>query len=90
MYLCILGQDGENLLHKNIRSQPETFLEAIAPFRNDLVVAAECMFTTSKSPDNATPDNVLAGLGNQRSSEILLKAHSIAARFSSEGFLSPF
>lgn len=45
MYLCILGQDGEKLLHKNIRSQPETFLEAVAPFRDDLVVAAECIFT---------------------------------------------
>ncbi len=45
MYLCILGQDGENLLHKNIRSEPESFLAAVAPFRDDLVVAAECMFT---------------------------------------------
>ena len=45
MDLCIMDRDGEILLHKNMRSCPETFLEAIAPYREDLVVAVECMFT---------------------------------------------
>jgi transposase len=45
MYLCILAADGEVLLHKNIKSRPDAFLEAVAPFRDDLVVAAECIFT---------------------------------------------
>ncbi len=45
MYLCILDKDGETLLHKNIRSRPEPFLAAIEPFREELVVAVECMFT---------------------------------------------
>jgi transposase len=45
MYLCILGKDGEVLLHKNFKSRPDAFLEAVAPYRADLVVAAECMFT---------------------------------------------
>jgi transposase len=45
MYLCILDREGQILLHKNMRSRPETFLEAVAPYRDDLVVAVECMFT---------------------------------------------
>ena len=45
MYLCILDREGQILLHKNIRSRPETFLAAVAPYRDDLVVAVECMFT---------------------------------------------
>ena len=45
MYLCILDREGQILLHKNMRSCPETFLEAVTPYRDDLVVAVECMFT---------------------------------------------
>jgi hypothetical protein len=45
MYVCILNRDGEILLHRNMPTTPESFLKAIAPYRRDLVVAAECMFT---------------------------------------------
>jgi transposase len=45
MYLCILDREGQVLLHKNMRSCPETFVEAVEPYRDDLVVAVECMFT---------------------------------------------
>jgi transposase len=45
MYVCILSQDGEILLHRNMKTSPETFLKAIAPYREDLVVAVECIFT---------------------------------------------
>jgi len=45
LYLCILDREGQVLLHKNIKSRPQAFLEAVAPFRDDLVVAVECMFT---------------------------------------------
>jgi transposase len=45
MYLCILDSEGTILLHRNIRCEPEKFLHAIAPYREDLVVAVECMFT---------------------------------------------
>jgi transposase len=39
MYVCILSQDGEILLHRNMKTSPEMFLKAIAPYRVDLVVA---------------------------------------------------
>jgi len=45
MYLCILGQSGEVLLHKNYRANPDSFLKAVANYREDLVVAVECIFT---------------------------------------------
>ncbi len=45
MYVCILSQDGEVVYHKNLPAAPEPFLEAIAPFRDELVVGVECMFT---------------------------------------------
>ena len=45
MYLCILNQEGEILLHRNMKAGPEPFLKAIAPYREDLVVCVECIFT---------------------------------------------
>ena len=44
MYVCILAQPGESLLHRTLPASPEPFLKAIAPYRDDLVVAVECMF----------------------------------------------
>jgi hypothetical protein len=31
MYVCILNQDSEIMLHRNMQASPETFLKAIAP-----------------------------------------------------------
>jgi transposase len=45
MYVCIVSQDGEILLHRNMQAAPEPFLKAIGPYRDGLVVAVECIFT---------------------------------------------
>ena len=45
MYVCILRHDGEILLHRNMKAAPEPFLKAVAPYREGLVVAVECIFT---------------------------------------------
>jgi transposase len=45
MYVCILDQAGETLLHCNMPATPEALLKAIAPYRDQIVLAAECMFT---------------------------------------------
>jgi transposase len=45
MYVCILSHDGEIVLHRNMKAAPEAFLQAIAPYREGLVVAVECIFT---------------------------------------------
>ena len=44
MYLCILNQAGAIVLHRNTKTDRETFLNAIGPFRQDIVVAVECIF----------------------------------------------
>src|SRR5712691_9356452 len=45
MDVCILDQAGETLLHRNMTATPEALLKAIAPYRDQIVLAAECMFT---------------------------------------------
>jgi transposase len=45
MYVCIINQDGEVLVHRNLPTRPDRFLKLIEPYRDDLVVAVECMFT---------------------------------------------
>lgn len=45
MYICVLDQDGNNRLHQNTKSRPEDFLRLLKPFREDVVVAVECMFS---------------------------------------------
>lgn len=45
MYACVLDHQGAVLLHRNLPAEPEAFLHAIEPFRDDVVVGAECIFT---------------------------------------------
>ena len=45
MYVCILDQSGIILVHKNLPTTPEAFLRVLAPYREDVVVAVECIFT---------------------------------------------
>jgi len=45
MYVCILSHNGEIVLHRNMKAAPEPFLRAVAPYREGLVVAVECIFT---------------------------------------------
>ncbi len=45
MYLCIFYQEGEAVVRRNMKTDPALFLKVIAPYREDLVVAVECIFT---------------------------------------------
>jgi transposase len=45
MYVCILSQDGEVVLHRNMQANPDALLNAIAPYRDDIVIAVECILT---------------------------------------------
>jgi transposase len=44
LHLCVLDQAGKVALDKNLVARPEPLLDALAPFRNDLILGAECMF----------------------------------------------
>jgi len=45
MYVCILDQQGTKLVHKNLPTTPEAFLRVSAPYREEVVVGVEGMFT---------------------------------------------
>ena len=45
MYLCIVNQQDEILYHREIPAKAEVFLEKLAPYREDVAVCVECMFT---------------------------------------------
>ncbi|HEX9728564.1 MAG TPA: transposase [Gemmatimonadales bacterium] len=64
MYLCILNQTGEVLLHRNLRATPEAFLQAITPHREELVVAVECMFTWYWLADLCAAEGIRFVLGH--------------------------
>jgi transposase len=64
MYLCILNQDGEVVLHRNMRAAPEPFLRAIAPYREELVVCVECIFTWYWLADLCTQEGIRFVLGH--------------------------
>lgn len=44
MYVCVVDSDGKVVKHRNIPCSPDRFLEAIAPYREGIVVGVECMF----------------------------------------------
>jgi len=64
MYLCILDETGEIRLHRNIKTDRELFLKAIAPYRENIVVAVECMFTWYWIADLCTDENIPFVLGH--------------------------
>jgi len=45
MYVCILSQGGEVVLHRNMKAGPDALLKALAPYRDQIVIAVECVFT---------------------------------------------
>jgi transposase len=64
MYVCILDAQGQVLVHKNLRSSPEEFLATIAPYREGLVVAAECIFTWYWLADLCAREGIAFVLGH--------------------------
>jgi transposase len=64
MYVCILDTAGQVLVHRNVKSTPAAFLEIIAPYRDDLVVSAECMFTWYWLADVCAAEGIAFVLGH--------------------------
>jgi transposase len=64
MYLCILDREGNKRLHRNMRAKPHEFLRAVEPFREDLIVGAECMFTWYWLADLCLDENINFVLGH--------------------------
>jgi len=64
MYVCILDQAGEIVLHQNMKANPEAFLRAITPYRADIVVAVECIFTWYWLADLCAREGIAFVLGH--------------------------
>jgi hypothetical protein len=64
MYVCILDTTGQVLVHRNVKATPAAFLEVVAPYREDLVVAAECMFTWYWLADVCAAEGIAFVLGH--------------------------
>jgi transposase len=64
MSLCILHQDGEIMLHRHMKARPEMLLKAIAPYRDDIVVAVACIFTWYWLADLGTREGMPFVLGH--------------------------
>lgn len=64
MFLCVLDQQGEVVLSRNTLANPKSFLKAVAPFREDLAVACECIFTWYWLADLCERENITFVLGH--------------------------
>jgi Transposase len=64
MYLCILDHAGVIVLHREVACEPAAFLEAIAPYRDGLVVACECLFCWYRLADLCQAENIAFVLGH--------------------------
>ena len=65
MYLCILDHEsGKIVLHRNVRCEPGLFLQAIKPYRGDLVVGVECIFCWYWLADLCTREGIPFVLGH--------------------------
>ena len=45
MYVCVLNQEGAVLVHRNLPTTREAFEKVIDPYRGQLVVCVECIFS---------------------------------------------
>jgi transposase len=64
LYVWILNQDGEVGVHRHLKAAPEPFLAAIAPYREDLVVCVECIFTWYWLADLCAQEGIPCVLGH--------------------------
>jgi transposase len=87
MDLCILDQAGETLLHRHMTATPEALLKAIAPYREQIVLAAACLFTWYWLADRCAAQGIPFVLGHALSMKAIhggkakndtIDAHTIA------------
>ena len=64
MEVCILPQEREIILHRNMKASPETFLKAMAPYREEGVVAVECLCTWDWRADLCAQEGIPFVLGH--------------------------
>jgi transposase len=63
MDVGMLNHDGEILVHRDMQASPETFLQIIAPSREDMVIAVACLFPWYWLADLCAPHGLPFVLG---------------------------
>jgi hypothetical protein len=71
MSRCILSQEGEGMVHQHCTANAETFLKVIAPYRDDVVVAVECLFTWYGLADRGGREGIPFVLGQALSRQAI-------------------
>jgi transposase len=84
MYLCIVGRDGAVLLHRNLPCNRDRFLLAIAPYREDLVVAVECVYSWYWLADLCAKEGIPFVLGHALYMRLIHGAKAKSDRVDSE------
>lgn len=64
MYVCIINAQGETVLHRNMKTDPGLLAKAIEPYRDDLVISVECLFTWYWLADWCAKENIPFILGH--------------------------
>ncbi len=64
MYVCIINQAGETVLHCNMKTDPERLAAAIEPYRDDLAISVECLFTWYWLADWCAKEGIAFVLGH--------------------------
>jgi len=64
MYVCIIDQTGDILVHEDINCDPENLHFLIEPYLTDLVMAVECIFTWYWVADFCQKNSVTFVLGH--------------------------
>ena len=64
MYLCIISSGGEIVFHRNMEANPEALLKAIEPYRPDIVIGVECIFTWYWIADLCADEGIPFTLGH--------------------------
>jgi len=64
MSVGILDQRGTKLVHKNLPTTPAAFLPVLAPYREDVVVGVECIFTWYWLADLCQQEGIAFVLGH--------------------------
>jgi hypothetical protein len=71
MDVCSFNQGGEVPVHRHMQAGPETFLKAIAPYRENLVVCVACICMWSWLADRCVPEGIPFIPGHALSMEAL-------------------
>jgi len=64
MYVCIIDNQNNVKVHKNIKTDPNVFIKLIEPYKDDIVVGVECVFCWYWLSDLCAKHQILFTLGH--------------------------